>query len=91
MLVDYFDRNVQRYWGQSANHKVSIGHPEVLISIPLILLSLIHTFGRRVKFPFYCKLLHMLLQGPNQVWHIDGNDKLKKFGFAIHGCIDGWV
>ena len=24
------------------------------------------------------------------MFHIDGNDKLKRFGFAIHGCIDGF-
>ena len=28
--------------------------------------------------------------GPNYVWHIDGHDKLKPFGFNIHGCIDGF-
>ncbi|XP_066305185.1 uncharacterized protein [Branchiostoma lanceolatum] len=28
--------------------------------------------------------------GPSQVWHIDGNDKLKPYGFCIHGCIDGY-
>ena len=28
--------------------------------------------------------------GPNRIWHIDGNDKLKKFGFALHGCCDGY-
>ena len=28
--------------------------------------------------------------GPNFVWHIDGYDKLKPFGFAIHGAIDGY-
>ena len=28
--------------------------------------------------------------GPNDVWHIDGYDKLKPFGFAIHGAIDGF-
>ena len=28
--------------------------------------------------------------GPNFAWHIDGYDKLKQFGFAIHGCIDGY-
>ena len=27
--------------------------------------------------------------GPNYAWHIDGHDKLKPFGFAIHGAIDG--
>ncbi|KAK0156578.1 hypothetical protein N1851_000010 [Merluccius polli] len=28
--------------------------------------------------------------GPNYVWHIDGYDKLKPFGIAISGCIDGF-
>ena len=28
--------------------------------------------------------------GPNYMWHIDGYDKLKPFGFAIHGGIDGY-
>ena len=27
--------------------------------------------------------------GPKLVWHLDGHDKLKPFGFSIHGCIDG--
>ena len=26
--------------------------------------------------------------GPNFLWHIDGYDKLKPYGFSIHGCID---
>ena len=29
--------------------------------------------------------------GPNSVWHCDGMDELKPYGFAIHGCIDGYV
>ncbi|KAL2098347.1 hypothetical protein ACEWY4_007554 [Coilia grayii] len=28
--------------------------------------------------------------GPNYVWHADGYDKLKPFGLAISGCIDGF-
>ena len=28
--------------------------------------------------------------GPNYVWHIDEFDKLKPYGFSIHGCIDGY-
>lgn len=28
--------------------------------------------------------------GPKYVWHIDGYDKLKPFGVAISGCIDGF-
>ncbi len=29
-------------------------------------------------------------EGPNAAWHADGYDKLKPYGFAVHGCIDGW-
>ena len=28
--------------------------------------------------------------GPDFCWHVDGYDKLKPFGFAIHGAIDGF-
>lgn len=29
-------------------------------------------------------------KGPNYLWHIDGYDKLKPFGFCVHGAIDGF-
>lgn len=29
-------------------------------------------------------------KGPNFIWHMDGCDKLKPFGFCTHGCIDGY-
>ena len=28
--------------------------------------------------------------GPNKTWHVDGYDKLKPYGFPIHGGIDGF-
>lgn len=28
--------------------------------------------------------------GQNAVWHADGYNKRKPYGFPIHGCIDGW-
>ena len=30
------------------------------------------------------------VKGPNHMWHIDGNDKLKPYGLCISGCIDGF-
>ena len=27
---------------------------------------------------------------PNECWHVDGYDKLKPFGFPIHGAVDGY-
>ncbi|KAL4241014.1 hypothetical protein ACF0H5_001793 [Mactra antiquata] len=29
-------------------------------------------------------------KGPNFIWHVDGYDKLKPYGFCIHGAIDGY-
>ena len=31
-----------------------------------------------------------ITKGPNHLWHIDGYDKLKPFGFCIHGAINGF-
>ncbi|XP_028412422.1 uncharacterized protein LOC114542871, partial [Dendronephthya gigantea] len=28
--------------------------------------------------------------GSNWIWHIDGHDKMKPYGFTIHGCVDGF-
>ena len=39
--------------------------------------------GRLVRPSYHC-------EGPNSSWHLDGWDKLKPFGFSIHGCIDGF-
>ncbi|XP_013390872.1 uncharacterized protein LOC106159197 [Lingula anatina] len=39
---------------------------------------------RRLKRKVY------ISPGPNYAWHVDGNDKLKPFGFAVHGAIDGY-
>lgn len=30
------------------------------------------------------------VKGPNYVWHVDGYDKLKPYGFCVHGAIDGY-
>ncbi|CAB3986707.1 Hypothetical predicted protein [Paramuricea clavata] len=27
---------------------------------------------------------------PNHSWHVDGYNKLKPYGFPVHGCIDGY-
>ena len=40
--------------------------------------------SRRLKRRKYCN------KGLNHVWHMDGNDKLRPFGFYVHGCIDGF-
>lgn len=40
----------------------------------------------------YANYYHVtFVQGSNFIWHADGYDKLKSYGFAIHGCIDGYM
>ena len=30
------------------------------------------------------------MRGANSLWHQDGNEKLRPWGFYVHGCIDGY-
>lgn len=30
------------------------------------------------------------VRGANSLWHMDGNEKLRPWGFYVHGCIDGF-
>lgn len=43
---------------------------------------------QRSRRRFVRRVYHSL--GPNHVWHVDGYDKLKPYGLAIGGCIDGY-
>ncbi|XP_034541058.1 solute carrier family 23 member 1 [Notolabrus celidotus] len=42
----------------------------------------------RARRRFIRRTYHSM--GPNYLWYVDGYDKLKPFGFAISGCIDGF-
>jgi len=30
------------------------------------------------------------VRGANALWHQDGNEKLRPWGFYVHGCVDGF-
>ncbi|KAF7326242.1 Integrase catalytic domain-containing protein [Mycena kentingensis (nom. inval.)] len=30
------------------------------------------------------------VRGSNALWHHDGNEKLRRWGFYVHGCVDGY-
>ena len=38
----------------------------------------------------YFKSAKLCCGGLNNTWYADGNDKLKPYGFPIHGCVDGF-
>ena len=33
---------------------------------------------------------HYNVPGPRSLWHLDGNHNLIRWGFVIHGCVDGF-
>ncbi|KAI7809774.1 hypothetical protein IRJ41_016386, partial [Triplophysa rosa] len=43
---------------------------------------------QRTRRRFFRRTYHSM--GPNYLWHVDGYDKLKQFGFGLSGCIDGF-
>ena len=46
--------------------------------------------GTLLRKARYIKRRVYTCNGPNNSWHADGNDKLKPYGFPIHGCVDGF-
>ena len=46
--------------------------------------------GSRLRQIHRLKRRECLNPGPNYWWHADGYDKLKPYGFPVHGCIDGF-
>ena len=52
-----------------------------------ICLNVIDPVGVELRSTYQLRRRRYYAKGPNYIWHIDGNDKLKPFGFSIHGCI----
>ena len=46
--------------------------------------------GTKLRKAHRLKRRSYVNRGHNDSWHMDGYDKLKAFGFAIHGAIDGF-
>lgn len=58
-------------------------------TIRLVLVAL-DSNGVRERARHKLRRRQCLSKGPNFIWHIDGYDKVKPFGFYIHGAIDGY-
>lgn len=56
----------------------------------LDLLQILDPEGIEERSKYRLKRRLYSVPGPNFIWHIDGYDKLKPYGFAIHGCVDGY-
>ncbi|KAJ8047915.1 hypothetical protein HOLleu_00032 [Holothuria leucospilota] len=55
-----------------------------------VILSILDPVGVRLRSTQQIVRRTYHSRGPNFVWHVDGYDKLKKYGIAISGCIDGF-
>lgn len=54
------------------------------------LLRVIDPAGVEARCRYKLKRRTYSAPGPNFLWHAGNHDKLKRFGFAIYGCIDGY-
>ncbi|KAK6171696.1 hypothetical protein SNE40_018136 [Patella caerulea] len=54
------------------------------------LMRIVDPEGIRVRKRRRLHRRRYICKGPNAVWHGDGYDKIKPFGFCIHGCVDGF-
>jgi hypothetical protein len=54
------------------------------------ILNFIDPDGVRIRRQRRLRRRQYFTRGPNDLWHIDGWDKLKEFGLCVYGCIDGY-
>ena len=55
-----------------------------------LIMNAIDSEGIRLRSRNRLRRRQYVNPGPNYVIHVDGYDKLKPFGFPIHGAIDGY-
>lgn len=78
-------------WGyRSVWHGLQLQGLRVPRTLVQQLLKEIDPHGSSVRKAHRLKRRTYRNMGPTYAWHCDGYDKLKPFGFPIHGCIDGW-
>jgi hypothetical protein len=53
-------------------------------------MSRVDGFGNLDRWATLIPRMQYSVAGPNCLWHIDGNLKLREYGFVLHGCIDGY-
>ena len=67
------------------SYGVSVSRDEVMLK-----LKEVDPQGTILRKAHRLKRRQYISAGANETWHADGYDKIKPFGFPIHGCIDGF-
>ncbi len=75
---------------QSIWHTLQLNGVRIPRSVVQALLKEIDPEGTALRQRHRLRRRQYVNPGPNFSWHIDGYDKLKPWGFPIHGCIDGY-
>ena len=77
-------------WGRRnwQGHLRALGHT-VRAETVRGLLHELNPHGNQVRLQRQLVRRVYRVTGPNALWHVDGNHKLKPWGFFIHGAIDG--
>ena len=82
-----YNLGIKAVWEKILKKHSIVAKRETVYTLMKIIDSerLANRFCNRLKRRVY------LSPGPNFLWHLDGYDKLKPFGFSIHACIDGYL
>ncbi|XP_067045483.1 uncharacterized protein [Acropora muricata] len=76
----------RRMWERLRRKNIRVKRDQVAACMKLLGLEKEMPYNKRHK-----KQHHIYTsQGPNYLWHIDGFDKLNRWGFYVHGAIDGY-
>lgn len=77
-------------WGRRmwAGHLRALGLRVRMETVRSLLLEL-NPHGNAIRLQRKLVRRQYRVRGPNALWHVDGNHKLKPWGFFIHGAIDG--
>ncbi|KAJ8312218.1 hypothetical protein KUTeg_009591 [Tegillarca granosa] len=99
-LGDFVDKNILRFcfcakpgqtYGYRWIHSKCIQHGFVVSQDTVRqLVHIIDPEGIENRMRRRLKRRRYVNPGPNAMWHIDGYDKLARYGIYIHGCFDGY-
>lgn len=73
-------------------HQRLIGNHNLVVTRDTVrkILNILDPEGVEVRSRHRLHRRQYRTKGPNHLWHVDGYDKLKPYGFCVHGAIDGY-
>jgi hypothetical protein len=56
----------------------------------ILYFAICYTFEHFIRWTGIIRRRVYRVRGANALWHQDGNEKIRPWGFYVHGCIDGY-